>query len=96
MSKAGEKLRSWRRAQALSVQDAAARVPVSRQTWHSWERGGSIPPDQLMRRVFEITGGAMQPNDFYDLPHLPHPPQSAATAEGDGAGDAAQPVRRAA
>lgn len=45
--------------------DCAAQVPVTRQTWHSWERGGSVPPERLMARLVEMTAGAVQPNDFY-------------------------------
>lgn len=26
------------------------------------------PGDEVMRRIYEITGGLVTPNDFYDLP----------------------------
>lgn len=59
------KLKSWRESQGKTVAQCAADVPVTRQTWHSWERGGSVPPERLMTRLVEMTKGAVQPNDFY-------------------------------
>ena len=61
------KLKAWRQAQGLSARDLATKVGVSRITVHSWERGASIPPPELMRRLVELTGGAVQPNDFYTI-----------------------------
>jgi DNA-binding XRE family transcriptional regulator len=66
MSSPGEHpLKTWRIAKGLTVPDAAVQVPVTRQTWYSWERNGSRPPEQLMARLVEMTEGAVQPNDFY-------------------------------
>ena len=64
------KLRQWRTSQELSVDALAAMVPCTRQTWYAWERFATIPPEAMMRRIVEITAGAVQPNDFYDLPAL--------------------------
>jgi transcriptional regulator with XRE-family HTH domain len=76
MVRAPQKLKAWRRARKLTVTQAADLVPCTRQTWHSWERGidkgGSIPPSNMMTRVCELTG--VEPNDFYVLPHLDAPP----------------------
>lgn len=33
------------------------------------ERGAIIPGPALMIAIFDVTGGAVQPNDFYTLPH---------------------------
>lgn len=68
MDRPESKLRTWRIGAGLSVVEAAARVKVSRQTWHGWERGATIPPVSLMQRIFDLTGGAVTANDFYDLP----------------------------
>jgi len=68
-------LRRWRLQEQLSVANAAARVPIARQTWHSWERGQTIPPKPLMQRLFEMTGGAVTANDFYDLPQQDAAPE---------------------
>lgn len=62
-------LRKWREAQGLSVVAAAAMVPVARQTWHSWERFATVPPQRFMLRLAEISGGVLQPNHFYILPN---------------------------
>lgn len=40
--------------------------------------------DDLKRRVYIATRGAVTPNDFYDLPELPGP---SGAAEGAGAGE---------
>jgi DNA-binding XRE family transcriptional regulator len=61
------KLRAWREGAGLSVSRAAANAGVARQTWHSWERGGSIPPARYMPKLHEMTGGAVTPNDFHAL-----------------------------
>ncbi|MFZ4687873.1 MAG: helix-turn-helix transcriptional regulator [Polymorphobacter sp.] len=64
-SPAANALKRWRESQVLTVQQLAQMVPVARQTWYSWERGATVPPQELMARIVEITGGAVQPNDFY-------------------------------
>lgn len=33
-------------------------------------RGERIPAPDVMRRIYVVTGGSVQPNDFYDLPPL--------------------------
>ena len=65
------KLRRWRREGGITVMNAAASIGVTRQTWHSWERGASIPPPALMQRIVAMTSGAVTANDFYDLPGTP-------------------------
>ena len=62
------KLRTWRRNHGLSQADAAAKLGVARRTWHLWEHGARIPePDNLLALV-QITGGAIEANDFYRMP----------------------------
>lgn len=60
-------LKSWRQGRGLGVTEAADMVPCTRQTWHSWEAGRSIPPKDMMARVVAITEGAVTPNDFYPI-----------------------------
>lgn len=36
-----------------------------------WLQGNRIPGPEQMVRIFEVTNGLVQPNDFYDLPELP-------------------------
>jgi DNA-binding XRE family transcriptional regulator len=62
------KLKAWRAEHALSAADAARRMGVTRQTWHSWERGASIPPARFMVKLNQLTSGMVTANDFYCLP----------------------------
>lgn len=64
------KLRNWRRLQGLTQAAAAARLGVARRTWHQWEQGTYIPGPAHMIELVNLTGGAVQPNDFYELPQL--------------------------
>jgi DNA-binding XRE family transcriptional regulator len=71
---AQNKLRTWRMAQEKSVNDAAAEVGCTRQTWHSWESGSNIPSADFMAKLIALTNGAVTANDFYDLPTHSNPP----------------------
>ncbi len=64
------KLRNWRRLQGLTQAAAAARLGVARRTWHQWEQGAIIPGPGHMIELVSLTGGAVQPNDFYALPDV--------------------------
>lgn len=64
------KLRGWRIGQQLSQEQAGEKVGVARRTWHQWEAGSTIPGVALMIELFQLTGGLVQPNDFYALPGL--------------------------
>ena len=35
---------------------------------YKYLRGDHIPSPEVMARIFKATNGAVQPNDFYDLP----------------------------
>jgi transcriptional regulator with XRE-family HTH domain len=63
-------LRQWRGQHDLSQEDAAGKVGVVRKTWHQWEAGDAIPKPEAMARLYLVTGGTVQPNDFYTLPAL--------------------------
>lgn len=66
MSRAGQNaLKKWRESQAKNVLALATEIGVTRQTWYSWERGASVPPERLMAALVDLTKGAVQPNDFY-------------------------------
>lgn len=71
-------LRRWRMNEGLSQEDAAAKVGVVRKTWHQWEAGDAIPKREAMSSLYLLTGGAVQPNDFYDLPVVPDTQREAA------------------
>ena len=63
-------LRKWRMARGYTLEAAAIGIGTFRQTWHDWEIQRRIPDREYMRRLFAFTGGAIAPNDFYDLPDL--------------------------
>lgn len=71
------KLRNWRRQHELSQAEAAARMGVARRTWHQWERAIVIPGPDHMAALHKLTGGEVEPNDFYDLSE-PQPEKDAA------------------
>lgn len=62
------KLRNWRRLNQLSQADAASKMQVARRTWHQWERGAVVPGPEHMVNLVRLCGGAIEPNDFYDVP----------------------------
>lgn len=64
------KLRNWRRQQGLSQQQAAELLGVARRTWHQWEQAAIVPGPANMIELVQLTGGAVQPNDFYELPAI--------------------------
>ena len=49
----------------------AARLNVTDEAVRLWATGGAIPRKNVMADIVEATGGAVQPNDFYDLPTKP-------------------------
>lgn len=59
------KLRAWRRNAQMSQDAAAAAIGVARRTWHLWENGKTIPGPEHMAALVVLTGGAVEPNDFY-------------------------------
>ena len=62
------KLRNWRRAEGLTQAGAAERFGCARRTWNQWEQGNWIPGPGHMIELVNLTGGQVQPNDFYALP----------------------------
>lgn len=66
-SAAGWKLKTWRRMNNLTQAQAAARMGVARRTWNKWERGSFVPGPLLMAKLVQMTGHAVEPNDFYQL-----------------------------
>lgn len=64
------KLACWRKRQGLTQGELAARLGCSQPYVSQIERATTpiIPGPELMGRIFEATGGAVEPNDFYELP----------------------------
>jgi transcriptional regulator with XRE-family HTH domain len=61
------KLRLWLKAEGLTMEEFGRRIGTTNVTVSRMCSGVQIPGRELMRRVFFETGGAIQPNDFYDL-----------------------------
>lgn len=45
----------------------AKNIGVDRQTVYRWAAGERLPRPELMALIYRGTGGAVQPNDFYNL-----------------------------
>lgn len=63
------KLSNWRKAQnpPLTLADVAKRIDRSEAATSRYENG-RVPEPDTMRRIHDLTGGAVTPNDFYDIP----------------------------
>jgi transcriptional regulator with XRE-family HTH domain len=68
-------LREWRNQSELSRRELAEKLRTDAATIYRWElsRGQPdkrIPTSGFMGRIYQLTGGAVAPNDFYDLPPI--------------------------
>lgn len=64
------KLGDWRRREAMTQPDLAIALDVTLSSVARYETGTRMPEPDVMRRVYVVTDGSVQPNDFYDLPDL--------------------------
>ena len=64
------KLAEWRRKQAMTQAELATALGCSQSYVSQIERavGAIVPGAAVMLAIFELTQGAVQPNDFYSLP----------------------------
>ena len=60
------KLRDYMQERGWKDADLAQRIGVSVQAANRYRRGMRIPERDVMRRIVEVTGGAVTPADFYD------------------------------
>ncbi len=51
----------------LRAPEMAVRIGVTEQAVRHYLRGERIPAPEVMRRIVAATGGAVTPNDFYDV-----------------------------
>lgn len=70
------RLEDWRQQQGLTIRQLARRLGTAAETVRCAclppsHRDQRIPRAGLMETIHVVTGGAVTPNDFYDLP----PPQ---------------------
>lgn len=71
------KLRTFRAMANLTQQALAERLGISELSVIKYEGGTTIPSREGMLRIYEVTGGMVTPNDFFDL-ELISPPVSLA------------------
>ena len=61
------KLAEWRRNAGLTQQELADRLGCILTTVARYETGLRTPEGPMMLKIFDVTDGAVQPNDFFDL-----------------------------
>ena len=62
------KLQNFLETHNLKVADLAKALSVRHTVALRWANGDRIPTKENMQRIVAYTGGAVMPNDFYDLP----------------------------
>lgn len=72
------KLSDFIDAQGLTASQFGVRIGVSRGAALRYATGARIPHPEIMARIYVVTGGAVTPNDFYDLPEPSNPKDAAA------------------
>jgi hypothetical protein len=60
------KLRKYLDDHAITAADFALRIGVSVQSVHRYLHDERVPKLDVMAKIKEHTGGAVQPNDFFD------------------------------
>lgn len=61
------KLKEYRTATNMTQKQLAALLGVSELTVLKYEDGSTLPSKKVMQRIYEMTRGAVMPNDFYEL-----------------------------
>jgi transcriptional regulator with XRE-family HTH domain len=56
------KLRTYREENGLTLAQMADKVGVSEVSMSRYERGDRMPRPEVMRKIGEVTGGAVRPN----------------------------------
>jgi len=73
------KLRDYMRREGMTAAEMAGLIGVSTAAVVRYRNGTRRPSPEVMRRIARVTGGAVLPNDFYDLPPTA---EAAGSAEG--------------
>lgn len=69
------KLREWREESDWTLDGLATALGTVTSTIFRWELDAGhpdkrIPTRGFMLKIYQMSGGAVQPNDFYDLPPI--------------------------
>jgi transcriptional regulator with XRE-family HTH domain len=69
---AAVRLAEWRKSQNWTQQRLADALRVTQPLISTFERARNpaIPGPALMTEIYVLTGGAVRPDDFYELPAL--------------------------
>ena len=62
------RLSEWREQRGWTLQQLANVLRCSVSTVWRYEQGLRDPETSIKQRIFEVTNGSVQPNDFYDVP----------------------------
>lgn len=74
------KMSSYIAAHGLTLTEMAVRLGLPVQTVSRYASGARRPREAEMVRIYEVTGGQVTPNDFFDLPGQPPPPGASGPA----------------
>ena len=66
------KLAKWRKLRGMTQAQLGAAIECSQPYVSQMERANDpiVPGGDLMARIYSLTDGQVQPNDFYELPRL--------------------------
>ena len=73
------KLEKYMRENVLNDAQIAERIGVTKMAVYWYRRGRRFPRPEVMMKIVEITGGAVQPSDFYAA-HSPKPSRAKGAA----------------
>lgn len=74
-------LKNFLKVTEMTPEVFAASVECSRVAVIRYLSGARIPSKKIMKKIFDVTGGQVTPNDFYELPEKP---SQAPSGNGDG------------
>lgn len=61
-------LKEFLNSKKISIEDFAQEMGLSYAAVRQYVNAGRVPTPKIMRKIINITGGAVQPNDFYEQP----------------------------
>ena len=71
------KLTEYRKTRGMTVSALARHLGKAHETVRRWENGEAVPRKAEVEAIFRWSGGAVAPEDWYDLP----PRRAAAVVE---------------
>lgn len=59
------KLKEFLKREQVSIEDFAQKMGLSYAAVRQYVNAGRVPTPKVMRRIINVTDGAVQPNDFF-------------------------------